>query len=88
MNEQLLFQYRRVKETFRGILAVTFPRGPFAHAHRSSLGIGWRKGANRCKVPPGLSKHASKGKVKKADRQVGVQSYIATQRRLCSSGFW
>ncbi|CAH3141751.1 unnamed protein product [Porites evermanni] len=30
--------------------------------HRSSLGIGWCQGADRCPVPPGLSKHASKEK--------------------------
>lgn len=40
-------------------------------AHRSSLGIGWRRGANRCRVPPGLSKHAAKGKTRKADRGIG-----------------
>lgn len=40
-------------------------------AHRSSLGIGWRRGANRCRVPPGLSKHATKGKSRKADRGIG-----------------
>ena len=37
-------------------------------AHRSSLGIGWRRGADRCRVPAGLSKHAKK---RKAER--GVQ---------------
>ena len=40
-------------------------------AHRSSLGIGWRRGANRCRVPPGLSKHATNGKSRKADRGIG-----------------
>lgn len=40
-------------------------------AHRSSLGIGWRRGANRCRVPPGLSKHALQGKPRKADRGIG-----------------
>ena len=40
-------------------------------AHRSSLGICWRRGANRCRVPPGLSEHASKGKTRKADRGMG-----------------
>ena len=39
-------------------------------AHRS-LGIAWRRGANRCQVPPGLSKHASKEKTRKADRGMG-----------------
>lgn len=39
--------------------------------HCSSLGIGWRRGANRCRVPPGPSKHATKGKSGKADPGVG-----------------
>ena len=39
-------------------------------SHRSSLGIGWRRGAHRCPVPPGLSKHASRGKTRKADRGI------------------
>ncbi len=42
-------------------------------AHRSSLGIGWRRGANRCRVPPGISVHATKGKERKADRGIGKQ---------------
>jgi len=50
----------------------TFPRDistwTICPAHRSSLGIGWRRGSNRCRVPPGLSKHAPKGKPRKADR--------------------
>ena len=37
-------------------------------AHRSSLGIGWRMGANRCRVPAGLAKHTNK---RKADRGIG-----------------
>lgn len=40
-------------------------------AHRSSLGIGWRRGTNRCRVLPGLSKHGTKGKSRKADRGIG-----------------
>ena len=36
-------------------------------SHRSSLHIGWRQGAHRCRVPPGLSKNASRGKMRKAD---------------------
>ena len=31
-------------------------------ANHYSLGIDWRRGANQCCVPPGLSKHATKGK--------------------------
>ena len=49
-------------------------------AHRSSLGIGWRRGANRCRVPPELSKHASKGKVRKADRGIGKSESKAILR--------
>ena len=37
-------------------------------AHRSSLGIAWRRGANRCRVPAGLGKHTNK---RKADRGIG-----------------
>ena len=39
-------------------------------SHRSSLDIGWRRGVHRCRVPPGLSKHASRGKTRKADRGI------------------
>ena len=45
--------------------------GTICPAHRSSLGIGWRRGANRCRVPPGLSEHTAKGKARKADRGIG-----------------
>ena len=41
-------------------------------AHRSSLGIGWRRGTNRCRVPEGISEHASKGKNRKANRGISV----------------
>ena len=37
-------------------------------AHRSGLGIGWRRGAHRCQVPAGLAKHTNK---RKADRGIG-----------------
>ena len=30
--------------------------------HRSSLGIGWRRGSERCRVPAELSKHAKERK--------------------------
>ncbi len=37
-------------------------------AHRSSLGIGWRRGrANRCRIPSGISCHASKGRSRKPE---------------------
>ena len=35
-------------------------------AHRSSLGIGWRRGSQRCRVPESLSSHTH-GKSRKAD---------------------
>ena len=38
-------------------------------AHRSSLGIGWRRGSQRCHVPQTLSSHAH-GKSRKADRGI------------------
>jgi hypothetical protein len=50
-------------------------------AHRSSLGIGWRRGANRCRVPQGLSIHASKGKTRKASRGIGKTDYKTISRR-------
>ena len=46
-------------------------------AHRSSQGIGWRWGANRCRVPPGISEHARKGKRRKADR--GIDKHESRQ---------
>ena len=39
-------------------------------AHRSSLGIGWRRGSQRCRVPAELSRHAKEGKSRKADRGI------------------
>ena len=38
-------------------------------AHRSSLGIGWRRGSQRCRVPEALSSHGH-GKSRKADRGI------------------
>ena len=40
-------------------------------AHRYSLGIGWRRGAARCRVPMQLSKHARKSRA--ADRGIGKE---------------
>ena len=37
--------------------------------HRSSLGIGWRRGSQRCRVPETLASHAH-GKPRKADRGI------------------
>ena len=42
-------------------------------AHRSSLGIGWRRGANRCRVPAGLAEHTNK---RKADRGIGKKESV------------
>ena len=42
-------------------------------AHRSSLGIGRRRGANRCRVPAGLAKHTNK---RKADRGIGKKESV------------
>ena len=39
-------------------------------AHRSSLGIGWRRGSQRCCIPAELSRHAKEGKSRKADRGI------------------
>ena len=50
-------------------------------AHRSSLGIGWRRGATRCRVPPGISLLAAKGKQRKANRRIGkFESKIILQQ--------
>lgn len=38
-------------------------------AHRYSLGIGWRRGSQRCRVPEALSSHA-KGKSRKPDHGI------------------
>ena len=40
-------------------------------AHRSSLGLGWRRGANRCQDLAGLAKHGTNRR--KADR--GMRKY-------------
>ena len=37
-------------------------------AHRSRLGIGWRRGANRYRVPVGLAMHTNKRKADRARR--------------------
>ena len=40
-------------------------------AHRYSLGIGWRRGASRCRVPTQISKHVRKSR--SADRGIGKE---------------
>ena len=37
-------------------------------AHRSRLGIGWRRGANRCRVPAVMSSHGERKRI--ADRGI------------------
>jgi len=39
-------------------------------SHRYSLGIGWRRGTQRCRVLADLCKHAKGGKPRKADRGI------------------
>ena len=40
-------------------------------SHRSSLGIGWTRGTERCRVPPEISEHRNvRGKWPKADRGI------------------
>lgn len=39
-------------------------------AHRYSLGIGWRRGSQRCRVPTELCRHGEAGKPRKADRGI------------------
>ena len=39
--------------------------------HRSSLGIGWRRTSNICKVPPEISQHKITKKIPKAERGLG-----------------
>ena len=57
-------------------------------AHRSSLGIGWQRGENRCRAPAGLAKHTNK---RKADRGIGqneVQENSPLHGGLCSCRIW
>ena len=48
-----------------------FSRMTIRPAHRSSLGIGWRRGSQRCRVPEKISSHAH-GKSRKADRGINT----------------
>lgn len=50
-------------------------------AHRSSLGIGWRRGSQRCRVPSELSRHAKEGKSRKGDRGINKALTKAILRR-------
>ena len=43
--------------------------------HRSSLGIGWRRGSQKCQVPPPISKHHEQAqKMAKAERGLGKKA--------------
>ena len=45
--------------------------------HRYSLGIGWRRGSHRCRVPSGLSKHVQEGKSRKAETHRGISKALS-----------
>ena len=46
-------------------------------SHRYSLGIGWRRGSYRCRVPSGLSKHVQEGKSRKAETHRGISKALS-----------
>ena len=51
--------------------------------HRSSLGIGWRRGSNKCQIPPPISSHDSQPqKVAKAERGLGKDSCHLIWKKL------
>ena len=50
-------------------------------AHRSSLGIGWRRGSQPCCVPAELPRHAKEGKSRKGDRSMNNALSKAILRR-------
>ena len=51
-------------------------------SHRSSLGLGWTRGTERCRVPPEISEHRNvRGKSPKADRGINKNlSHFITKR--------
>ena len=49
-------------------------------AHRSRLGIGWRRGANRCRVPAVVSSHGERKRI--ADR--GIRKNLSP-RKYCDT---
>ena len=74
-----LWQFQDVKNEVDLILAraamFTVPQNVNAMticpAHRSSLGLGWTRGTERCRVPTEISEHRNvRGKWPKADRGV------------------
>ena len=51
--------------------------------HRSSLGIGWRRGSNLCRVPPPISKHGGQAqKNVKAERGLGKSACYLIWKKL------
>ena len=51
--------------------------------HRSSLGIGWRRGSNLCRVPPPISKHGGQAqKNAKAERGLGKSACYLIWKKL------
>ena len=51
--------------------------------HRSSLGIGWRRGSNLCRVPPPISKHGGQAqKNAKAERGLGKSACYLIWKQL------
>ena len=74
-----LWQFQDVKSEVDLILAraamFTLPQNvntmTVCPSHRSSLGLGWTRGTERCRVPPEISKHRNvRGKWPKADRGI------------------
>ena len=51
-------------------------------AHRSSLGIGWLRGENRCQVPAGLVKHTNKRKSQDFNHPDDLFQLIKAKGRL------
>jgi len=74
-----LWQFQDVKSEVDLILAraamFTVPQNvdtmTICPSHRSSLGLGWTRGTERCRVPPEISEHRNvRGKWPKADRGI------------------
>ena len=74
-----LWQFQDVKSEVDLILAraamFTLPQNvntmTICPSHRSSLGLGWTRGTERCRVPPEISEHRNvRGKWPKADRGI------------------
>jgi len=79
MRHKSLWQFQDVKSEVDLILAraamFTVPQNAntmtICPSHRSSLGLGWTRGTERCRVPPEISEHRNvRGKWPKADRGI------------------